>query len=124
MLFTFYRTWNNLLEPCNIEFVATNKLEFSGRKQEFHLLIGGSVQFTVTETWLQSILSWITRWKDVSVMLLSKVSSLEVELFESSIESSKKNMDNHSGSTDFSFGFDSSHSRRSVLIRYCTHSYV
>ncbi|GJD06899.1 Putative vacuolar protein sorting-associated protein 13A [Galdieria sulphuraria] len=111
-------TWNNLLEPCQVEFVAMRKLECADRKQQVHILLGDAIQITLTETWLHSLISYITRWKDVSVLFFSKVSLIELQRFESLINNnSKESTDSHLQSADSSLEFKPSHSIRSVLIR-------
>ncbi|GJQ14003.1 hypothetical protein GpartN1_g5794.t1 [Galdieria partita] len=110
-------TWNNLLEPCQVEFIGMKKLECADLKQQMHVLLGDSIEFILTETWLHSLVSWITRWRDVSMLLFSKVSLVELQRFESLINNTKETTDGHSQSTDSSLTFNPSHSRRCVHIR-------
>lgn len=86
MCLTVKSTWNVLVEPCPIDLVASKRWTEDGNDQQMRIVLGSAIQITVTETWLFSLISWFAKWKDVSVLFFSKVSFIELQRFENSLE--------------------------------------
>eukprot|EP00871_Galdieria_phlegrea_P004192 jgi/Galph1/4774/GphlegSOOS_G3483.1 len=62
-------TWNILIDSFPFDCILAKALEEENIVR-VHVIMTDSIQLTVTETWIQSLITFISKWKDISIIPL------------------------------------------------------